>query len=96
MFVISVTYLKPMEMVEQYLPAHVEFLDRYLVRGIFMASGRKNPRTGGIILAAGVTREQLERMIEEDPFKANGIASYEIIDFTPNRTSAEFGSLMDR
>src|SRR5918996_6039217 len=50
-------------------------------RGIFLVSGRKIPRDGGIILAVGGNREQMEAIIREDPFVVGGLADFRIIEF---------------
>lgn len=95
MFIVSVTYQQPLEVVDSHLPAHIAFLDSYFAKGIFIASGRKVPRTGGVILAYGVNRSEIEEIIEHDPFKANGIATYEITEFVPNRTAPDFTQLLN-
>jgi len=93
MFIVSVTYQKPLEVVDNHLPAHISFLDKYFTRGIFIASGRKVPRCGGVILAHGVGRAELEEILEQDPFKSNGVALYEITEFVPSRTAPDFTQL---
>lgn len=95
MFIISVTYQTPLEVVDSHLPAHIAFLDRYFAAGTFIAAGRKVPRTGGMIMARNVTRPELEAIIEEDPFKTNGVAAYDITEFSPNRTAPEFALLLN-
>ena len=50
MFIFSLTYVKPLSEVERLLPAHIQFLDEHYKKHLFMCSGRKIPRTGGIIL----------------------------------------------
>ena len=50
MFIVNLTYIKPLDAVEKYLEKHIDFLNQYYTKGLFIASGRKNPRTGGIIL----------------------------------------------
>ncbi len=95
MFIVSVHYQQPLEVVDSHLPAHIAFLDGYFAKGVFIASGRKVPRSGGIILAQGVTRAELEEILERDPFKSNGVAAYEITQFVPNRTSPGFTQLLN-
>jgi uncharacterized protein YciI len=95
MFIVSLTYQKPLEVVESYLSAHIAFLDSFYAKGIFIASGRKVPRTGGVILAHGVSRSELEEVLENDPFKSNGIAIYEITEFVPSRTAPDFRQLLN-
>lgn len=89
MFIISLSYKKPLEAVEAHLTAHRAFLDYYYQKGIFILSGPKNPRTGGIILANVKTREKLEKIIQEDPFYQHDIAEYEMLEFTPTKHQLE-------
>ncbi len=49
MFIANLTYIKPLSEVEKYLEEHIAFLDKYYASGKFICSGRKNPRTGGVI-----------------------------------------------
>ena len=95
MFIVSVRYKQPLEMVEHHLPAHIAFLDRYFAKNVFIASGRKVPRTGGVILAHDVTRQELEEIISRDPFKSNNVADYEVTEFVPNRTAPEYARLLN-
>lgn len=55
---------------------HVNWLKTYFAAGIFVAAGRKIPRTGGVILTSSVQRDELERILAEDPFTA-------VADFPP-------------
>ncbi|WP_279157138.1 YciI family protein [Obesumbacterium proteus] len=83
MFIVSLSYIKPLAEVEACLDAHRQFLDACYSQGHFIASGPKEPRTGGVILAKGMTRIELESLIKEDPFHRAGVAHYEITEFTP-------------
>jgi len=85
MFIISLTYIKPLSEVEKYLQAHQEFLDDCYKNQFFIASGPKVPRTGGVILAKLSDKALLEALIERDPFKAHGLARYEITEFIVNK-----------
>jgi uncharacterized protein YciI len=49
-------------------------------------SGRKVPRTGGIIIADCADRAEIEAIMESDPFFI-GVAEYEIIEFVPSMTA---------
>ena len=83
MFVIKLSYIKPLEFIDKARPAHLEFLDKYYAQNIFIASGRQSPPVGGIIIAASNDRQQIENIIKEDPFYIQKLAEYEIIQFTP-------------
>jgi uncharacterized protein YciI len=81
MFVIELTYKTDLAEIDAHMAAHVAFLKKYYAAGHFLVSGRKIPREGGIILAVGKSREQIEAIIEEDPFHELGLADFRIIEF---------------
>ena len=81
MFVIELTYKAALTEIDAHMRAHVAFLNKYYGSGHFLVSGRKIPRDGGIILAAGKSREEVEAIIQEDPFHAHGLADFRIIEF---------------
>jgi uncharacterized protein YciI len=68
MFVIELTYKADLSEIDAHMTAHVAFLKKYYAAGNFLVSGRKIPRDGGIILAVGKSRRQIEAIAEEDPF----------------------------
>ncbi|GFZ33182.1 hypothetical protein CSC2_37080 [Clostridium zeae] len=90
MFIINLTYIKPIEEVEKYLNEHIAFLNKYYDNKNFICSGRKNPRTGGVILCNAKDMKEVEGIINEDPFKKNTIAAYEIVEFQPTKYAEDF------
>jgi len=95
MYIVSITYKCKLTEIEDHLAAHVAFLDRYYSVGNFIASGRKNPRTGGVILANVDSRDELDRILEEDPFKVNHLANYEVIEFIASKTTVEANFMLN-
>ena len=93
MFIIDLHYLAPLEQVDQHLKAHIEFLDHHYASGHFLASGRKNPRNGGIILAQGENLETIQHIITKDPFHIHGLAEYRITEFSPIKAIPELAFL---
>lgn len=87
MFIISLEYIKPLADIEAALPEHIAYLERYYRAGLFLMSGRKQPRTGGIILMQADSREQVEQIIAEDPFHRAGLAEYTVTKFLPTKTA---------
>ena len=80
-FVIELIYKAALEKIDAAMTAHVAFLKRYYAAGNFLISGRKIPRDGGIILALGKNRQEIEAIVREDPFIARGLAEYRVIEF---------------
>lgn len=95
MFVLELTYTAPVERVDALLDAHIEWLDAQYAAGVFVASGRKNPRDGGVILAAGVGRAEIEAIAAADPFSAEGVCAYRITEFYATKTAAELESFRE-
>ena len=85
MFTAIRTYKKPIEEIEKNLAEHIKFLDKYYENKKFLISGRRNPRTGGIILVNSNSLEEVSQIIREDPFYVNNLADYEIIEFIPTK-----------
>ncbi|MBF9770219.1 YciI family protein [Enterobacter asburiae] len=83
-YIVILTYIKPLEEIDAAIPAHVEWLIKGYVEGIFLASGRRIPRNGGVILAKCESLTSLEERLREDPFQALKLATVEIIPFEPS------------
>ncbi|WP_447215300.1 YciI family protein [Citrobacter pasteurii] len=80
-YVVVLTYVKPLEEVDAQIPAHVEWLKKGYADGVFLASGRRVPRNGGVILAKCDSLESLEERLSQDPFQKLNIAKVDIISF---------------
>jgi len=90
MFIISLTYTQSIEAIEKELANHSRFLDKYYSLGLLICSGRKQPRTGGVIISKSTSREEVEKMISEDPFYKNQLAEYELIELIPTKYASGF------
>ncbi|MEN8654515.1 YciI family protein [Streptomyces sp. 21So2-11] len=96
MFVLELTYTEPLERVNELLDAHVAWLDAQYTAGVFIASGRKVPRDGGVILAVGVDRSRVERIAAEDPFTVAGVCVYRITEFVATKTAEELAGYREQ
>lgn len=85
MFIALVNYKKPLEEVDRFLQAHRDFLDRHYAAGNIITSGPRTPRTGGVIMIKAADRSAALAILAQDPFNINGIADYQIVEFTPTK-----------
>ncbi|MEU7872276.1 YciI family protein [Dactylosporangium sp. NPDC049140] len=85
MFVITLRYTAGLDQIDAALQAHTEWVDGQYDDGVFVASGAMTPREGGVILAAGLERPELEARLALDPFRQKGLAEYTVVEFTPRR-----------
>jgi uncharacterized protein YciI len=94
MYVVSLTYKVPEEIVDFHLPAHVTWLQDAFDEGVFMVAGRKIPRTGALLLS-NAERDTLDTALAKDPFYVNGVADFEVMEFHASRVAAGYENLMD-
>jgi uncharacterized protein YciI len=87
MFVIELTYKVDLGEIDAHMTEHLDFLKKYYTSGHFLVSGRKKPRDGGIIIAVGKDRQQIEAIVREDPFYEHGLADFRIIEFRASQRS---------
>lgn len=96
MFVIELIYKANLAEIDAQMAAHVRFLKKYYASGNFLVSGRKIPRDGGIILAVGTSRQQIETIVAEDPFHARGLADFRIIEFRASQRAEDIQKRIDK
>lgn len=64
-----------------------EYLAKHYTAGDFITSGPQNTRVGGVITMEADNREAVDVIIVDDSFNINGIANYQIVEFTPTMFS---------
>ena len=95
MFIIDLHYTAPLDRLDMHMAEHVRFLKKYYTQNIFLASGRKVPRTGGIILAIASDQSVLDTIMAEDPFCKLGLATITITEFKTAQTHPTMKILLE-
>ena len=93
MYIIELTYKVPASEIDNNMAAHMKFLDKYYHSGHFLASGRKEPRDGGIIFATAESVHEINDIVAEDPFSILGLADYRVIHFKATKKVKAFDAL---
>jgi uncharacterized protein YciI len=94
MFVINLNYIVPLEELDRHMAAHVKYLKKYYKADVFIMSGRKVPRTGGIIIAQANSKEILDKIIAEDPFYKHKLAEFTIVEFLASQSHPALKELL--
>ncbi|MEQ8364662.1 MAG: YciI family protein [Cyclobacteriaceae bacterium] len=94
MFIINLHYVVPLEELDAHMTDHVKYLHKYYKQDVFVASGRKVPRTGGIILAVGKSKEEIDKILSEDPFHIHGLAEFTVTEFLTSQSHPEFKTFL--
>ena len=79
--VVVLTYVAPLDAIDARMKEHGAWLAKGYAEGVFLASGRQIPRTGGVILIRG-EKAAVEAVVATDPFVSDGLATAEITAFT--------------
>jgi uncharacterized protein YciI len=90
MFVLLLTYVRPLEEVDAVMRDHMRWVNEHYAAGRFVVSGRQIPRTGGVILARGDDRDEMEQIAASDPFVSGGVATCTVIQFRASQTAEDF------
>jgi uncharacterized protein YciI len=89
MFVVELIYKADLAEIDARMRAHMAFLKQHYAEGRFLVSGRKIPREGGVILALGKSRAEIETIMREDPFCKDGLAEFRIIEFRASQRAPD-------
>jgi uncharacterized protein YciI len=95
MFVINLRYVAPLADLDAQMANHVKFLQKQYKENTFIASGRLVPRTGGIILARGKSKEAIEALMRTDPFVHQGLAEVTVTEFLTSQMHPAFRAMME-
>ncbi len=95
MYLIFLHYKSDLRTVDSFVPEHIRFLQKNYDLGNFLMSGRRIPRTGGIIVARAESEDNVWEILREDPFYVNGVAEYEVIPFIASMTTPELASYQE-
>ena len=81
-----VRYRKPLEEVLKHIEAHRAYLADLKTKGLLLASGPLDPRSGGALLLRvpdDAVAATLDAIREGDPFIQQGCAQYELLPWAP-------------
>lgn len=95
MYAIILDYTAPLDQVDDHLAEHVAWLDEHYADGTFLASGRRDPRTGGVILARDLPQDELTALIAADPFARHGVAHHNVVRFHPSKLAQSIAECAD-
>jgi uncharacterized protein YciI len=95
MFVIELIYKADLEEIDAHMRSHMAFLNKHYADGTFLISGRKIPRDGGVILAVGKTRAEIEAIVSQDPFCKNGLAEARVVEFRASQRADDIQARLD-
>jgi uncharacterized protein YciI len=90
---ILINYVVALDEVDRHMKPHIDWLERGYDEGLFLLSGRRNPRTGGVIVCRG-HKAEVEALAASDPFVTGGAATTEVIEFSASWAADDIAALL--
>lgn len=82
------------QLAPQFMEGHKLWLKQGFDDGVFLLAGSLEPSLGGAIMTSGISRPEIERRIQKDPFVMEDIVSAEIIEIDPGRADERLNFLL--
>lgn len=79
--VLTINYEKPIEVIDQTRPAHLEWLADEVAAGRILLAGRQDSGAGGVLITGDISAEDAQDIIDRDPYTLAGVVSYERLSF---------------
>lgn len=96
MFVVTVTYTVPLAEVDPLRPAHGRWLEQLITDRRLVLAGRRVPLVGGVYLTTDMPRDRLDSILATDPYLLHGVATHDVVEFTPLLGAPEVIAASDR
>jgi uncharacterized protein YciI len=94
MFIIEITYKASLQQVDEAMKDHMMYLQKYYNQELFLLSGRKDPRKGGIILVNGSDAKEVRKVAREDPFYKMGLSKFRLIAFNASQANKHLAKII--
>lgn len=95
MFVVLLRFSADKAAASEYMPGHQKWIRQGVEDGVFLLVGSIQPAQGGALIATGITREDLQARVAEDPFVVHDVVAAEVIEIAPNLTDPRLAFLKD-
>lgn len=80
--VLTITYLQPLDVIDQARPAHVAWLNDEVAAGRILLSGRQESQTGGVLVTGDISIEEAQDIMDRDPYRVAGVVRYDRLSFS--------------
>ncbi|MEZ2132907.1 MULTISPECIES: YciI family protein [unclassified Sinorhizobium] len=93
MFIVFLRFSDNRTQAAQFMEGHNAWIKRGFDSGTFLLAGSLQPNVGGTVFAHNIDREDLDALVQEDPFVAERVVSAEIHEITPGRVDERLAFL---
>ncbi len=95
MFIVLLNFSDNKAGAGEHMDGHNAWIKQGFDEGVFLLVGSIEPGQGGSVMAHNISREELERKVQADPFVAENVVRAEIIEISPKKVDERLGFLAD-
>lgn len=96
MVVITIKYIKPLEVIDALVVEHRKFLDDCYKKSQLICSGPQIPRVGGVLIANVASIDEAREIMKNDPFFINRAGDYQFVEFSPTKYDERFSCFIKK
>jgi uncharacterized protein YciI len=90
LFLVTLTYIRPVEEVHAHLDTHRDWLGKYATNGQILVAGPLHSGDGGLVLAHCEDRSELDALLAQDSFYIHRLVEYDVQAMTPALRAWDF------
>lgn len=94
MFIVNLRFSENKGQASVFMEGHNQWIRKGFDDGVFLMAGSLQSGLGGSVMAYGVSREDLESRVSEDPFIAENIVTAEILEIEPKKADKRLNFLL--
>lgn len=79
--VLTITYLQPLDVIEQTRPAHLQWLTDEVAAGRILLAGRVESQEGAVLIAGDMSAAEADAVAASDPYTQAGVVRYDRVSF---------------
>lgn len=79
--VLTLTYLRPLDVIDETRPAHLEWLAGEVDAGRILLAGRVEAQTGAVLITGDLSAEEADAIAGADPYSKAEVVSYQRTSF---------------
>lgn len=94
MFVVLLRFSENKALAGDFMSGHNQWIKQGMEDKVFLVVGSLQPKLGGAIVAHGISRDELEERISQDPFVIEKVVTPEIMEITPAKADERLSFLL--
>jgi uncharacterized protein YciI len=94
MFIVLLRFSDNKAKAGEHMAGHKAWIKRGFDDGVFLLTGSLQANQGGMVMAAGTSRADLQERVNDDPFVIEGVVSAEIIEAKPSSADPRLSFLV--